>query len=61
MEQRKTFVMSNNAVQLELPGCTAVLAGPTGQDYYVSNYSAQSWSDLLAKVQNLRGQQAAAC
>lgn len=53
MEQRKTFVLSNNAVQLELPGCTAVLAGPTGQDYYVSNYSAQSWSDLLAKVQNL--------
>ena len=52
MEQRKTFVMANNATQLELPGCTAVLAGPTGQDYYVSNYSAQSWSDLLAKAQS---------
>jgi aminopeptidase N len=37
---------------VELPGCTAVLAGPTGQDYYVSNYSAQSWSALLAKAQS---------
>lgn len=53
MDQRKTFVMSAATTQVELPGCTAVLAGPTGQDYYVSNYSAQSWSDLLAKVQNL--------
>ncbi|WP_285413319.1 M1 family metallopeptidase [Variovorax sp. efr-133-TYG-130] len=52
MEQRKTFVMSTGAVQVELPGCTAVLAGPTGQDYYVSNYSAQSWSALLAKAQS---------
>jgi aminopeptidase N len=52
MEQRKTFVMATSNTQLELPGCTAVLAGPTGQDYYVSNYSTQSWSDLLAKAQN---------
>jgi aminopeptidase N len=29
-----------------------VLAGPTGQDYYVSNYSAASWSALLAQAQN---------
>ncbi|GER16888.1 M1 family metallopeptidase [Variovorax boronicumulans] len=55
MEKRETFVMSNNATQVELPGCTAVLAGPTGQDYYVSNYSAPSWSNLLAKVQNFAG------
>jgi aminopeptidase N len=53
MEQRKTFVMNTNTTQLELPGCTAVLAGPTGQDYYVSNYSAPSWSALLAKAQSL--------
>jgi len=55
MDQRKTFVMSNNSTQVELPGCTAVLAGPTGQDYYVSNYSAPSWSALLAKAQNFAG------
>ena len=55
MEQRETVVMSTGATQVELPGCTAVLAGPTGQDYYVSNYSAQSWSNLLAKVQNFAG------
>lgn len=55
MEQRKTFVMSGNSTQVELPGCTAVLAGPTGQDYYVSNYSAQSWSALLAKAQSFAG------
>ncbi|KAF1067676.1 hypothetical protein [Variovorax sp.] len=52
MAQRKTFVMDNNRTNLELPGCTAVLAGPTGQDYYVSNYSAASWSALLAQAQN---------
>ncbi|MGJ7526800.1 M1 family metallopeptidase [Variovorax sp. GB1P17] len=55
MDQRKTFVMSTNSTQLELPGCTAVLAGPTGQDYYVSNYSAQSWSNLLARSQYFAG------
>ncbi|WP_295976923.1 M1 family metallopeptidase [uncultured Variovorax sp.] len=55
MEQRKTFVMSGNSTQVELPGCTAVLAGPTGQDYYVSNYSAPSWSALLAKAQSFAG------
>jgi aminopeptidase N len=55
MEQRRTFVMSGNSTQIELPGCTAVLAGPTGQDYYVSNYSAPSWSALLAKAQNFAG------
>jgi len=31
LEQRKTFVFDQNATQLELPGCTAVLAGPTGR------------------------------
>ena len=55
MEKRKTIVMSSSTTQVELPGCTAVLAGPTGQDYYVTNYSAQSWSELLAKVQNFAG------
>ncbi|MDH6594056.1 aminopeptidase N [Variovorax sp. TBS-050B] len=52
MQERKTFVMASSTTQVELPGCTAVLAGPTGQDYYVSNYSTQSWSELLAKAQN---------
>ncbi len=55
MAQRKTFVMDSNRTNLELPGCTAVLAGPTGQDYYVSNYSAASWSALLAQAQNFAG------
>ncbi|MBS0341419.1 MAG: peptidase M1 [Proteobacteria bacterium] len=57
MDKRKTFVMSAAAEQVELPGCTAVLAGPTGQDYYVTNYSAQSWSALMAKVQAFAGNQ----
>ncbi|MBS0454463.1 MAG: peptidase M1 [Proteobacteria bacterium] len=55
MEKRKTVVMNTSTTQVELPGCSAVLAGPTGQDYYVTNYSPASWSDLLAKVQNFAG------
>lgn len=55
MEKTTTVVMSESKTQVELPGCTAVLAGPTGQDYYVTNYSAASWSDLLAKVHNFAG------
>ena len=55
MDKTSTIVMSENRAQVELPGCTAVLAGPTGQDYYVTNYSAASWSDLLAKVHHFAG------
>lgn len=58
LEQRKTFVVSAASTQVELPGCTAVLAGPTGQDYYVSNYSGPSWSALLAKIHYLAGDEA---
>jgi len=31
-----------------------VITNPTGLDYYVTNYSGKSWSDLLAKVQAVR-------
>lgn len=51
MDQRQTIVMAQGTTRLTLPGCTAVLADPSGQDYYVSNYSAASWSALLAKVE----------
>ncbi|WP_394831594.1 M1 family metallopeptidase [Pendulispora rubella] len=51
LQERKTIELSANAKQIELPGCTAVIANPTGLDYYVTNYSSPSWSALLAKVQ----------
>ncbi|WP_394825523.1 M1 family metallopeptidase [Pendulispora albinea] len=53
LKERKTIVLSDNATQIELPGCTAVVANPTGLDYYVTNYSGPSWSALLAKVQSV--------
>lgn len=59
LDKRTTFVLKDLKAQFELPGCTAVLANPTGSGYYVTNYSAASWSDLLAKVQALAGDSAA--
>ncbi|WP_394825522.1 M1 family metallopeptidase [Pendulispora albinea] len=53
LQERKTIVLSESSTQIELPGCTAVVANPTGLDYYVTNYSGPSWSALLAKVQSV--------
>ncbi|WP_394825861.1 M1 family metallopeptidase [Pendulispora albinea] len=53
LKERKTIVLTEGGTRIELPGCTAVVANPTGLDYYVSNYSGPAWSHLLAKVQSV--------
>lgn len=41
--------MKDTSTQVRLPGCGAVLADPTGQDYYVVNYGDNAWGQLLAQ------------
>jgi aminopeptidase N len=41
--------MSSTTMQVRLDGCGAVLADPSGQDYYVVNYGDDAWGQLLAQ------------
>ena len=41
--------MKDLQTQVRLNGCSAVLADPSGLDYYVTNYSNNAWSQLLAQ------------
>lgn len=47
---RKTLALSDTQTQVRLDGCSAVLANPTGFDYYVTNYSDTAWSALLPQL-----------
>ncbi|MCG1047395.1 MULTISPECIES: M1 family metallopeptidase [Mycetohabitans] len=49
LTSRKTFAMKATDMQVRLDGCGAVLADPSGQDYYVVNYGDNAWSQLLAQ------------
>jgi aminopeptidase N len=51
--QTMTLVLEKPSVQVILPVCSAVLANPTGLDYYISNYSPAGWSALLAQVSSI--------
>ena len=44
------MVLDQQTAQVTLPTCSAVLANPTGLDYYVTNYSPTLWSALLAQA-----------
>ncbi|MGC0014430.1 M1 family metallopeptidase [Ralstonia pseudosolanacearum] len=48
--QTQTLMFDQAGTQISLPTCSAVLANPTGLDYYVTNYSPALWSDLLAQA-----------
>ncbi len=47
---RKTLVLKDTRAQIRLDGCSAVLANPTGFDYYVTNYADAAWSALLTQL-----------
>ena len=49
LASRTTIAMKNADMQVRLAGCGAVLADPTGQDYYVVNYGDNAWAQLLAQ------------
>lgn len=51
---RKTLAMKDMQAQVRLDGCTAVLANPSGLDYYVTNYSNSAWSQLLTQGDALK-------
>jgi aminopeptidase N len=46
---RKMIALKDTSMQVRLPGCGAVLADPSGQDYYVVNYGDNAWGQLLAQ------------
>ncbi|WP_197325552.1 M1 family metallopeptidase [Ralstonia solanacearum] len=48
--QTQTLMFDQAGTQISLPTCSAVLANPTGLDYYVTNYSPALWSDLMAQA-----------
>lgn len=49
IEHRKTIAMKDTNRQVRLAGCGAVLADPSGQDYYVVTYGDNAWGQLLAQ------------
>jgi aminopeptidase N len=51
---RKTVAMKDTATQVRLNGCGAVLADPSGQDYYVVNYGDNAWRELLGQKSALQ-------
>jgi aminopeptidase N len=54
LSSRKTVAMKDLQTQVRLNGCSAVLADPSGLDYYVTNYSNNAWSQLLAQSNALK-------
>lgn len=49
LSARKTVAMKDTQMQVRLNGCSAVLADPSGLDYYVTNYGNNAWSQLLTQ------------
>ncbi|KVE34680.1 M1 family metallopeptidase [Burkholderia sp. TSV86] len=47
---RKTLVLKDTQTQIRVDGCSAVVANPSGLDYYVTNYSDAAWSALLTQI-----------
>ncbi|MFC0399343.1 M1 family metallopeptidase [Paraburkholderia rhizosphaerae] len=47
--RRKAVALKDTQMQVRLNGCSAVLANPTGLDYYVVNYGDNAWSQLLTQ------------
>jgi aminopeptidase N len=54
LTKRRTVAMQDTNMQLRLDGCGAVLADPTGQDYYIVNYGDNAWHQLLAQKSALQ-------
>jgi aminopeptidase N len=54
LTSRKTVAMKDMQTQVRLNGCSAVLADPSGLDYYVTNYGNTAWSQLLAQGNALK-------
>ncbi|WP_116140947.1 M1 family metallopeptidase [Trinickia diaoshuihuensis] len=54
LSSRQTVAMKDTSMQVRLPGCGAVLADPSGQDYYVVNYGNNAWGQLLAQSNALQ-------
>ena len=54
LSNHKTFAMKDTSMQVRLPGCGAVLADPSGQDYYVVNYGDNAWGQLLGQSNALQ-------
>ncbi|GLU31410.1 M1 family metallopeptidase [Trinickia caryophylli] len=54
LASRSMFAMKGTDMQVRLPGCGAVLADPTGQDYYVVNYGDNAWTQLLSQASALQ-------
>ncbi len=50
LSQTQTVMFDQAGTQISLPTCSAVLANPTGLDYYITNYSPALWSDLMAQA-----------
>ncbi|WP_414449458.1 M1 family metallopeptidase [Burkholderia sp. 22PA0099] len=48
--KRTTLALKDTQAQVRLDGCSAVLANPSGFDYYVTNYSDSAWSALLPQL-----------
>jgi aminopeptidase N len=58
LAQTQTIVLDQQTAQVTLPTCSAVLANPTGLDYYVTNYSPTLWSALLAQAGSINNKAA---
>jgi aminopeptidase N len=54
LANRKMVAMKDTSMQVRLPGCGAVLADPSGQDYYVVNYGDNAWGQLLGQSNALQ-------
>ncbi|RKP43521.1 M1 family metallopeptidase [Trinickia fusca] len=54
LTQRKTVAMKDTTMQVRVDGCGAVLADPSGQDYYVVNYGDNAWNNLLTQRASLQ-------
>jgi aminopeptidase N len=53
LARRKTVALTDTQMQVRVNGCTAVVADPSGLDYYVTNYGDNAWSQLLAQSRAL--------
>ncbi|MFM0290079.1 M1 family metallopeptidase [Paraburkholderia megapolitana] len=49
LTNRKTIALKDTQMQVRLDGCSAVLADPSGLDYYVTNYGDNAWSQLMTQ------------
>lgn len=58
LAQTQTIVLDQQTAQVTLPSCSAVMANPTGLDYYVTNYSQKLWDALLAQAGSITNKSA---